>query len=220
MKLTVDAVVFGYVEDDLKILLIKRKYEPFSNCWALPGGFVSNNESLESAVLRELKEETSIENIYLEQLYTFGNIDRDPRERIVSVAYYGLVKPEKFIISATTDASDVKWFSVNEIPDIAFDHKVIIDKAHSRLKSKLRYEPIGFELLPDKFPFSKLQKMYETIIGMKFDRRNFRKKFLKLEVLSELNEKQIGVSHKAGHLFMFNLDSYNNKKKTGFYFEI
>lgn len=220
MKLTVDAVVFGYVEKDLKVLLIKRKYEPFKDSWALPGGFVMDEESIDNAVERELKEETGIEDIYLEQLYTFGEVKRDPRERIVSVAYYGLVNPEKHNLCAKTDACDVNWFSLKALPKIAFDHAHIIDMAYLRLQGKVTYQPIGFELLPSKFPFSQLQNLYETILDRSFDRRNFRKKFLSLDVIDQLNEKQVDVPYKAGSLFKFNKQKYKYKLENGFYFEI
>ncbi|SRR6266403_47616 len=220
MKLTVDAVVFGYVEKDLKILLIKRKYEPFQDSWALPGGFVLEEESVDDAVERELKEEAGIEDIYLEQLYTFGEVKRDPRERIVSVAYYGLVNPDKHLLHAKTDACDAKWFSVKTLPLIAFDHINIIEIAYRRLQSKVSYQPIGFELLPSKFPFSQLQSLYETILDIPFDRRNFRKKFLKLNIIDQLSEKQMDVPYRAGSLFKFNKKKYENKLENGFYFEI
>lgn len=221
MKLTVDAVIFGYVEKDLKILLIKRKYDPFKNLWALPGGFVLDDESVDSAVERELKEETGIEGIYLEQLYSFGDVSRDPRERVVSITYYGLVNPERHNLCAKTDACDVRWFSAKALPEIiAFDHRHIINMAHKRLIGKVTYQPIGFELLPLKFPFSQLQSLYETILDRTFDRRNFRKKFLSLDVIDKLNEKQSDVPYRAGSLFKFNKNKYKNKLDNGFYFEI
>ncbi len=155
IKLSVDAVVFGYTsEDGLSLLLIKRGIEPFKGLWALPGGLVKNDESLEAAVERELKEETGISINYLEQLYTFGDPARDPRNRAVSVTYYGLVSADKFTIMADTDASDVRWFNVKSLPDLAFDHNQIVKTAIRRLQGKIIYEPIGFELLPKRFPFS------------------------------------------------------------------
>jgi 8-oxo-dGTP diphosphatase len=221
MKLTVDAVVFGYVEDDLKILLIKRKYEPYKDCWALAGGFVGIGESLDTAVARELKEETGVDNLYLEQLYTFGDTNRDPRGHVISVAYYGLVKPEQVKILATSEeAIDVQWFSILNLPELAFDHKTIIDMAYKRLQGKLTYQPIGFELLPEKFPFSQFQTMYETILNRKFDKRNFRKDIMKLGILDETGEKQQDVSHRAGMLYMFNPEQYQQKEKKGIYLNL
>lgn len=178
IKLSVDAVVFGYEEGNISVLLIKRKYEPFKGEWAIPGGFVLNEESLEEAVERELHEETGIKINYLEQLYTFGKPNRDPRSRVVSVAYFGLVRPNAFKIFASTDAEQVRWFSINELPKLSFDHKEILKVAIERLQGKITYEPIGFELLDKKFPFSDLEKLYTTLLGRDIDRRNFRRKLL------------------------------------------
>jgi 8-oxo-dGTP diphosphatase len=220
MKLTVDAVVFGYVENDLKVLLIKRKYKPFKDCWALAGGFVLKDESIDEAVARELKEETGVDNLFMEQLYTFGDANRDPRGRVVSVAYYGLVKPELFELLASTDAYDAQWFSISDLPELAFDHKHIIEVAYKRLQAKLTYQPIGFELLPEKFPLLEIQNLYETILNAKFDKGNFRKKMLSFGILDELNEKQSNVAHRAAKLFRFNINKYKEKLETGFYFDI
>jgi 8-oxo-dGTP diphosphatase len=166
IKVSVDAVVFGYDPEEglpagkagVSILLITRKYEPFQKFWALPGGLVKEEESLEEAVRRELKEEAGIDVTYLEQLYSFGKPDRDPRNRVISVTYYGLVRPKDFQISAQTDAEDVAWFNIKKLPRLAFDHKHIVDTAIKRLRGKIAYEPIGFELLDKKFPFSDLEK--------------------------------------------------------------
>ena len=221
MKVTVDGVIFGYVENDLRILLIKRKYDPFQNCWALPGGYVEENETIESAVLREVNEETGIDNLYLEQLYTFGDTDRDPRGRIISIAYYGLVQPSNYKLNASTDAKDVEWFSVNDLPkQLAFDHSNIIKTALERLKGKVRYMPIGFELLSKKFSLGQIQNLYETILDISFDPANFRKKFLKLDILDKLEEKEENPKGRPGNLYRFNKVKYNKKLKDGFYFEI
>jgi 8-oxo-dGTP diphosphatase len=224
MKLAVDAVVFGYVENDLKILLIQRKFEPFKGAWALAGGFVLEDESLDDAVTRELQEETGVDSLFLEQLYTFGDVNRDVRSRIVSVAYYGLAKPEQYQLSATTDADDVRWFSLKDIlngaPALAFDHKEIIEIAYKRLKAKLIYQPIGFELLPEKFLLSDLQSLYETIVGKQYDKSNFRNKFLKFGILDKLDEKQSNVPYRAANYYKFNVDKYKERIIHGFYFEI
>ena len=178
MKLAVDAIVFGYSKQDgVSVLLIQRKYEPFKNSWAIPGGFVLEEESLEQAVRRELVEETGITVQYLEQLYTFGDPDRDPRQRIVSVAYMGLVKTSQYQdLKASTDAANAAWFSIRKLPSLAFDHKKLLDMAAERLRSKIRYQPIGFELLPQKFTLTQLQKLYEIVLDRTLDKRNFRKK--------------------------------------------
>lgn len=220
IKLTVDAVVFGYEEGKISVLLIKRKYDPFKNKWAIPGGFVLNNESLEEAVQRELQEETGVKINYLEQLYTFGNPLRDPRGRIVSIAYFGLVRPNIFKIFASTDASEVEWFDVNNLPELSFDHKEILKIAIQRLQGKITYEPLGFELLNKKFPFSDLEKLYTTLLGRDIDRRNFRKKILGLNVLDELDEKVSKGSGRPANLFQFNQKRYFELKKEGIIFEI
>lgn len=220
MKLTVDAVVFGYEAGIISILLIKRKYEPFKNKWAIPGGFVLNEESLEEAVERELSEETGVQINYLEQLYTFGNLNRDPRGRVISVAYFGLVRPNTFKIVASTDAEEVKWFNIDELPELSFDHKDILVKAIKRLKGKITYEPLGFELLDKKFPFSDLEKLYTTLLGREVDRRNFRKKILSLNVLDELDEKVSKGSGRPASLFQFNEKRYFQLKKEGILFDV
>ncbi len=220
IKLSVDAVVFGYEEGSISVLLIKRKYDPFKGQWAIPGGFVINNESLEEAVERELFEETGIKINYLEQLYTFGKPDRDPRGRVVSIAYFGLVRPNAFKIYASTDAEQVQWFNINDLPKLSFDHKEILKTAIERLQGKITYEPIGFELLDKKFPFSDLEKLYTTLLGREIDRRNFRKKIVGLNVLDELDEKVSKGSGRPANLFRFNKKRYFQLKKEGIIFEI
>ena len=220
IKLSVDAVAFGYEEGNISVLLIKRKYEPFKGEWAIPGGFVLNEESLEEAVERELHEETGIKINYLEQLYTFGKPSRDPRGRVVSVAYFGLVRPNAYKIVASTDAEQVQWFNINELPKLAFDHKDILTAAIERLQGKITYEPIGFELLDKKFPFSDLEKLYATVLGRAIDRRNFRKKIINLDILDELDEKVSRGSGRPANLFQFNPEHYFKRKKEGIIFEI
>ncbi len=220
IKLAVDAVVFGYKNNELHILLIKRKVAPFQGSWALPGGLVMDDESLEHAVERELKEETNVRINYLEQLYSFGTPGRDPRNRVVSVAYFALVKPENFEIKADTDAADVAWFTIDKLPELAFDHQEILDKAKSRLKNKLTYEPIGFDLLDTKFLFSDLEKLYMSILQKKIDRRNFRKKFLSFNILEELDEKVSEGRGRPANLFRFKKKEYFELVEKGFLFDI
>jgi 8-oxo-dGTP diphosphatase len=220
IKLSVDAVVFGYESGIISVLLIKRKYEPFIGKWAIPGGFVKNEESLEEAVERELQEETGIKINYLEQLYTFGKPFRDPRGRVVTIAYFGLVRPNAFKIFASTDAEQVQWFNIDQLPELSFDHKDILNTAIKRLQGKITYEPIGFELLDKKFPFSDLEKLYTTLLGRAIDRRNFRKKIVGLNVLDELNEKASKGSGRPANLFQFNQKRYFDLKKEGIIFEI
>jgi 8-oxo-dGTP diphosphatase len=218
--LTVDCVVFGLDEDDLKVLLIQRDLEPFRGRWALPGGFVRVDETLEEAARRELVEETGVSKVYLEQLYTFGALDRDPRERIVSVAYYALVNLEGHRLAASTDAREAAWFGVNDLPSLAFDHEAIVQRALERLRGKVRYQPIGFELLPPKFTLTMLQRLYEKILEKPLDKRNFRKKVLGMELLVELDEVEKDVAHRAARLYMFDKKRYQRLEKEGFNFEI
>lgn len=218
--MTVDCVVFGLDEKDLKIILIERDVDPFKGRWALPGGFVHFDESLEAAAIRELKEETGIENVFLEQLYTFGEVNRDPRDRVISVAYYALANLRDHKIKAATDARSAGWFSIDDIPKLAFDHNKILDVALKRLRGKVRYEPIGFELLPEKFTLTQLQRMYEKILEQEIDKRNFRKKILNMELLRELDEIQMDVAHRAARLYSFDEKKYRQLKEKGFNFEI
>lgn len=220
-NLAVDCVIFGLDDQDaLKVLLIRRNLEPFKDQWALPGGFVHIDESLDEAARRELQEETGVKNLFLEQLYTFGETTRDPRERVVSVAYYALINLSEHPVEAATDACDADWFPVRETPSLAFDHEQILNKAVNRLRSKVRYEPIGFELLPKKFTIPQLQRLYETILGIKLDRRNFFRKFRQTQLLIDLDETQEGVPHRAAKFYQFNEDKYKELKAKGFNFEI
>jgi len=221
IKVAVDSIVFGYENNQLFVLLIKQKYGSLKNRWALPGGFVKDNEPLKEAVTRELFEETGVKLTSLEQLFTFGDdVKRDPRFRVISVAYFGTVNPKQLKISAGTDAIEVKWFEINSIPKLAFDHKIILKKAFERLKAKLNYQPIGFELLDSKFPFSDLENLYTSILEKPIDRRNFRKKILSFGFLVETPEfKKIG-SGRPAKLFEFKKKKYNELIKRGISFEI
>ena len=221
-SLTIDCVVFGLdvEEKDLKVMLIQRDIPPFEGQWALPGGFVRINETLEACALRELREETGIEKVYLEQLFTFGELKRDPRERIVTIAYYALVNFNEHTIQATTDARKAAWFSVSDLPRLAFDHERIVEVALQRLKGKVRYEPIGFELLPKRFTLGQLQALYEIVLERRLDRRNFRKKILSMDLLIDTGEVQEDVAHRAARLYQFNEKKYRQLKKRGFNFEV
>ncbi len=219
--ITVDCVVFGLDEQDtLKVILIQRKLPPFEGQWALPGGFVHLDETLEQAAWRELREETGIQDVFLEQLYTFSALNRDPRERIITVAYYALVNLGEYHLEATTDAADAAWFAIDNLPKLAFDHSEIFQTALNRLRGKIRYEPIGFELLPKKFTLSQIQKLYETVLDKKLDKRNFRKKILKMNLLLELDEVQTDVAHRAARLYQFDEAKYQQLKQQGFNFEL
>lgn len=218
--LTTDCVVFGLDEEDLKILLIQRGVPPFKGQWALPGGFAKVGEPLEETARRELEEETGLTNIFLEQLYTFSDTDRDPREHVVTVAYYALVNLLEHKVKASTDASNAAWFAIDDAPNLAFDHNKILSVAYDRLRGKIRYQPIGFELLPSKFPLRLLQSMYEKILDRMLDKRNFRKKILGMDILEELNEIETDVAHRAARLYRFNKKKYDRMVKKGFNFEI
>ena len=217
--LTVDCVVFGFDEGDLKLLLIQRRLQPFKGRWALPGGFVRVAETVDDAARRELAEETGLKNVFLEQLYTFGALYRDPRERIVSVAYYALVRLADFKTRAASDAAAARWFTLSNVPPLAFDHGDILKAAITRLRGKLRYEPIGFELLPDKFTLTQLQHLYETVLGATIDKRNFRKKVLAFDFLVPVAEQARGA-HRPAQLYRFDSVKYERLRKQGFNFEL
>jgi 8-oxo-dGTP diphosphatase len=219
--LTVDCIVFGLdAQQELKVMLIQRDIPPFEGQWAIPGGFVQMDETLEQAALRELQEETGIHDVFLEQLYTFGDLERDPRDRTVTVAYYALINLVEQQIQASTDARDAYWFPLSQIPKLAFDHEQILQTAIARLRSKIRYEPIGFELLPQKFTLTQLQKLYEIVLDRQLDKRNFRKKILSMDLLIDPNELEQGVSHRAAKLYQFDENKYLELKQNGFNFEI
>ena len=220
IKVSVDAVVFGYQEKKISALLIKRKNEPFQKMWALPGGLVLNGESLDDAVNRELKEEAGIDVNYLEQLYTFGAPDRDPRNHALSVSYFALVRPQDFQLVARTDAEDAGWFDIKKLPKLAFDHKKIVEVAISRLRGKITYEPVGFELLDKEFPFSDLENLYQTLLDRDIDRRNFKKKIASLGILEELDETVQRGPGRPARLFKFNKKKYFQLKERGFNFDI
>jgi 8-oxo-dGTP diphosphatase len=188
-SVTVDVVIFTLRDQNLKVLLIQRKHFPFANYWAIPGGFVGMQESLETAALRELEEETGVRDVYIEQLYTFGQPDRDPRTRVITVAYFALVPDTSLSpLQAGSDAADARWWSIYDLPPLAFDHAEILDYALTRLRYKLEYSAVGFELLPAKFILSELQSAYEIILGEKLDRGNFRKKLRKAAVVEPTRE--------------------------------
>src|ERR1044071_2278463 len=222
IHLSVDAVIFGYDADEgISVLLIQRNLDPFKGWWALPGGLVKKEETLEHAVKRELKEEAGISVEYLEHLYTFGAPHRDPRSRAVTVAYYGLVRPRNDRRVAKTDADDARWFNIKDLPKLSFDHKTIIETAIARLRGKLAYEPVGFELLEPKFPFSDLEKLYQTLLDKELDRKNFKKKIMAYGFLEETKEmkKQAGAGRPAA-LFRFNKKRYEELVKRGYNFDL
>ncbi|MCU0457165.1 MAG: NUDIX hydrolase [Bacteroidales bacterium] len=215
-----DCVIFGFDEGDLKVLLIERGAEPFRGCWAFPGGFLEMGENADECARRELFEETGIKDVFMEQLYTFSDIGRDPRGRVITVAYYALVKLSEHKLQAGDDANKARWFPVSSVPMLAFDHDRILAAALARLRGKIRYQPLGFELLPEKFTVPELQHLYETVLEKKLDRRNFRRKILATGLLIDRFESVKGVPHRGAGYFSFDRDKYRELSEKGFSFEI
>ena len=198
---TTDIVIFTIRQDELKVLLIKRALPPHRNQWALPGGFIKLDESLEEGAKRELEEETGVTGVYLEQLYTFGRPDRDPRERVINVAYLALIPSDELEPKAASDAENVSWFGLKELPDLAFDHKEILKMAHERLIAKLDYSTIGLQFMPKIFTLSELQHVFEVILGEKIDKRNFRKRILSLNLIKETGKERKAGAHRPAKLY-------------------
>ncbi len=217
---TTDCVIFGFDEGELKVLLIERGIEPFKGRWAFPGGFLNMEENCDTGARRELYEETGMKDVFIEQLYTFSDVDRDPRGRVLTVAYFALVKLSEYKIAAGDDASNVNWFPVSAVPPLAFDHDTMLQMALNRLRGKIRYQPIGFELLPEKFTIPQLQNLYETVLEQPLDRRNFRKKILATGLLIDHNESVKGVPHKGARYYSFDKNKYKELSEHGFNFEI
>lgn len=205
-SVTVDVVIFSLVEDDLKVLLVKRQARPYAGMWAIPGSFIGIDESLEEAASRALAEETGVHDVYSEQLFTFGDPHRDPRTRVITVAYFALV-PFESVKQAPDRKADTHWFSVFEIPDLAFDHDEILDYATTRLRYKLEYTSVGFQLLPDVFTLTELQKAYEIILGESLDKRNFRRKILSADVLEETGKKRKEGEGRPAMLYRYRDDA-------------
>jgi ADP-ribose pyrophosphatase YjhB (NUDIX family) len=214
LLVALDCIIFGFDRNELKLLLIKRDFEPEKGKWSLMGGFLEKKESLDEAAGRILNNLTGLQNIYLEQLYAFGEVDRDPVERTVSVAYYALIDIH------THDKELVKqhsasWFSIDEVPDLIFDHKEMVDAALKRLRYKASHQPVGFELLPEKFTLPELQKLYEGIYDTELDKRNFRRRILAMDVLIKTDEKQKKYSKKGAFLYEFDEEKYSEKVIAG-----
>lgn len=217
--LAVDCIIFGFDKNNLKILLIKRDFAPEKGKWSLMGGFLKKDENLDQAANRILQRLTGIANVYLEQLHSYSNIDRDPAERTISVAYYSLINirnhDEELI-----EKFDAKWFSINEIPTLIFDHNLMVKNAINRLRYKTSKEPLGFKLLPAKFTMKDLQKLYEAILNQKLDKRNFINKIQSMNILIKLDEKDMSSSRKGSFLYQFDREKYNKKKEEGFDFNV
>ncbi len=213
----VDCIIFGFDKEDLKILLIKRNFEPKKGHWSLMGGFLKKNENLNVAANRILFQLTGLDDIYMEQLFAFSEVNRDPAERTISVAYYALINIKE---DHSLDNFPAKWFSVNELPEIIFDHPEMIQRAIKRLRYRVSKQPIGFELLPTKFTMRQLQKLYESILGQKLDKRNFINKINSLDILIKLKEKDMSSSRKGSFLYMFDEQKYKSKLENGFIFKL
>lgn len=216
-SVTTDCVIFGFDGVRIKVLLIERGVEPFKGKWALPGGFMKIDESADECARRELEEETGLKAASVEQFHTFTDVNRDPRERVITVAYYALVKLSE--VCGGDDASKAQWFSEEDIPSLAFDHDRIMRMALNRLKERICFEPIGFELLPEVFTMPELQNLYEAILGVKFDRRNFSSKMLKLGILTEAEQRLATTPRRIPTKYRFNAEKYAELKQKGFRLE-
>ena len=214
---TTDCVIFGYDGKELKVLLIERGIEPFKGCWAFPGGFLNMDEDALAGARRELKEETGLEDAFIEQFHTFSEPGRDPRGRVITIAHYALVKIQE--VEGGDDAAQARWFPIGEVPPLAFDHDRILRMAMSRLKEKIHFEPVGFELLPDVFTMPQLQNLYEAILEVHFDRRNFASKMLKLGIPEDTGDRPAGASSRIPVSYRFNKEKYNELKAKGFRLE-
>ena len=212
---TTDNVIFGFDGEALNVLLIQRGMEPDKGRWAFPGGFLNMNETAEEGAARELKEETGVEDVYLEQLQAFSTVDRDPRERVITIAYYALVRQKDYHVIGADDAADARWFKLKELPPLAFDHEYILKMAIKRLKERIYFEPIGFRLLGEKFTIDELQHLYELILKEKFDSDDFLKKMLSLKIITPLSEKAKGSSSEATQLYSFDEENYKRLKGKG-----
>ncbi len=204
----IDSIIFGFDDGKLKLLLIKRNFPPCKGQWSLMGGFVGEKESLDKAAYRILEELTGLKEVYLEQLYTYGDIHRDTEARVISVAYYALIKIDDYD-SDLGEKHGARWFAIDELPPLIFDHKIMVQKAMRRLKRKTIIQPVGFELLPEKFTLPQLQKLYEAIHQKEMDKRNFRKRILSIGVINKLNEKDKNSSKRGAFLYEFDKEKYD-----------
>lgn len=214
---TTDCVIFGFDGERLQVLLIERGIEPYKGKWAFPGGFLKMDETAEEGARRELKEETGLDGAYMEQFHTFSAPERDPRERVITIACYALVKIQE--VKGGDDAASARWFPLDDIPSLAFDHDYILRMATQRLREQIHFQPIGFELLPEKFTLKELQLLYEAILGINFDRRNFSKKMMHLEILTDLEETVWPTPKREAKLYKFNAEKYEELKRKGFRLE-
>lgn len=217
--LSIDCVVFGYHEGEIKVLLVQRDAEPFKGHWALIGDLVEPDKTLEEAANNVLESLTGLKNIYMKQFFTFGSVERHPLGRVVTVGYFSLVNSIDYQPIASSWAKSAEWININNLPELAFDHYQILQKGIETLKNEVRHKPTGFELLPKKFTLLEIQLLYEALLGYKFDKSNFRKKILEMNILRPLNEVKLNVSHRPAKLFEFDEKRYRMLEKEGFSFE-
>jgi len=215
----VDCIIFGFDSENLKLLLFKRKVEPLKGAWSLIGAFIKENLSLNDAAKQVLLESTGLKGIYLQELQTYSNIDRDPGERVISVAHYSLIRIDAFELESV-EKYDAHWFDLDDIPDLIFDHRKMVDDAINKLRAKARYQPIGFELLPEKFTIPQLQILYQCIYQKELDDRNFRKKILSFDILTKTDEKDKSGSKKGAFLYKFNREKFDKFIAKGYNFEL
>ncbi len=219
-NISIDCVIFGFENTSLEVLLIKRAIKPEKGKWALPGGFVKKDELIRNAAQRILEETTGVKNIYLEEITIFDDINRYPLRRVFTIGYFALVKPEHYKLSTGIDTSEVKWVKLTELPELPFDHNQIVRVALEKLRTRIRYRPIGFELLPEKFTLPQLQTLYEVILGKKLDKRNFRKKLMNMNLLKKLKTTSTNGKRRPAFLYKFDKKNYERLKEKGFIFEL
>jgi 8-oxo-dGTP diphosphatase len=215
----VDCIIFGFDQDGCKLLLVKRKFDPGAGQWSLMGGFAEFDQSIDDTAKEVLFDLTGLKDIYLEQLYTYGDINRDPADRIISVAYFALIKTDDYN-EKLGEQQGAKWINMTDIPELIFDHNKMVDKAMARLKRRVKNQPVGFELLPEKFTLPQLQQLYEAIFQEEFDKRNFRRRILSMDLLIKLEEKDKDNSKRGAYKYMFDKKRYDELVRTGFYFEV
>lgn len=217
--LAIDCIIFGFYQEELKILLVERDFKPAKGEWSLIGGFLKMQENLEEAAARVLKNLTGLNNVYMEQVHCYSKIDRDPEERTISVSYFALINIEHHCKELLRQ-NPIKWFDIKDIPTLIFDHNIMVKEALTLLRNRISCKPIGFELLPEKFTMRQLQKLYEAILDTELDKRNFINKFNSLDLLTKLKEKDMSSSKKGAFLFEFDQNKYHKKVEKGFSFKI
>lgn len=218
-SVTIDCNIFGFEDSKLKVLLVVRDIEPQKGMWALPGGWIAENEDMDVAAQRILEEATGVNNIYMEQVQAFGKVGRYPLERIITIGYTALIRPDKYSLKPGPETSDVRWFDIEEIPPLTFDHNHITEKALEHLRRRIKEVPIGFELLPRKFTMPEITSLYEVILGKDLDRRNFRKKLLNMKIIERLDETRKKGGHRAARLYRFDQASYDRMRKDGLIYD-